>query len=33
MNIETKNKLHEISLYVNQNPSVFGVNNSQQRSI
>lgn len=32
MNIETKNKLHEISLYVNQNPSTFGVNNSKGNS-
>lgn len=32
MNIETKNKLHEISLYVNQNPSAFGVNNSKGNS-
>lgn len=32
MNIETKNKLHEISLYINQNPSAFGVNNSKGNS-
>lgn len=27
MNIETKNKIHEINLYVNQNPSIFVSNN------
>ncbi len=32
MNIETKNKLHEINLYVNQNPSSFGINNSKDNS-